>query len=256
MWTTFVVQPMINLLLWIYSLVGNFGLAIIIFTVLIRLILYPLMRQQTKSAEAMQKLQQDPRWKEIQRKYKNDRERLAQEQMKLYQELGVNPFASCLPMLIQIPVIFGLYQAIILALGNTPAQLLELTALIYPGWDAAKLLPIDSHFLWMDLSRPERLTIPGLNFGIPVMALLVAYTGYIQAKVASSVSPTSGSDQAQSMNTMMSYYMPLMLGYFAMTFASGLALYFLTSNLVSIAQYALMGKLSWRDLIPFGGGKK
>ncbi|NPA07295.1 MAG: YidC/Oxa1 family membrane protein insertase [Chloroflexi bacterium] len=254
MWTTLVVQPMLNLLLWIYALVGNFGLAIIIFTVLIRLALYPLMRQQTKSAEAMQKLQQDPRWREIQRKYKNDRERLAQEQMKLYQEMGVNPFASCLPMLIQIPVIFGLYQAIILALGNTPAQLLELTALIYPGWDAAQLLPIDSRFLWMGLSRPERLPLPGLGFGLPVLAILVAYTGFVQANAASRVTP-SGSEQAQSMGKMMTYYMPLMLGYFSMTFASGLALYFLTSNLVSIAQYALMGKLSWQDFIPFGGKK-
>ncbi len=250
MWTTFVVQPMLNLLLWIYDLVGNFGVAIIVFTILVRLVLAPLMHQQTKSADAMRKLQEHPKWKEIQRKYKNDRERLAQEQMKLYSELGVNPFASCLPMLVQIPIIFGLYQAVILALGNTPAQLLELVRLLYPALNPARLIPINGQFLWMNLAYPERLEIPGLPFGIPVMAILVALTSFVQSKAMSSTTPSTGDgQQAQAMNQMMTLYMPLMLGYFALTFQSGLALYFLVSNLVMIAQYAFMGKLSWDDFI-------
>ncbi len=250
MWTTFVVQPMLNLLLWIYDLVGNFGIAIIVFTVLVRLVLAPLMHKQTQSAEAMRKLQEHPKWKEIQRKYKNDRERLAQEQMKLYGELGVNPFASCLPMLVQIPIIFGLYQAVILALGNTPAQLLELVRLLYPALNPARLIPINGQFLWMNLAYPERLHVPGLSFGIPVMAILVALTSYVQSKAMATTTPSTGDgQQAQAMNQMMTAYMPLMLGYFALTFQAGLALYFLTSNLVMIAQYAFMGKLSWDDFI-------
>ncbi|HEY58867.1 MAG TPA: YidC/Oxa1 family membrane protein insertase [Anaerolineae bacterium] len=253
MWNQFVVDPMLNVLLAIYNLLGgNFGLAIILFTILIRLIIYPLSRQQIQSAEAMQKLQQDPRWKKIQEKYKNNREKLAQEQMRLYQELGVNPFASCLPSIIQIPIIFGLYQAIIKALASTPTQMLDLTRHIYPMFDIASLIPLNSHFLWMDLGQPERLFIPGLNFGIPVLAILVGITTYLQSKMMPTTS--TGGGQGEMMGQMMTIYMPLLLFYFTMAYAAGLGLYFFTSNLVTIAQYALMGKLDWQSL--FGGKAK
>ncbi len=252
MWNQLIVDPMLNVLLAIYNLLGgNFGLAIIAFTILIRLALYPLSRQQMQSAEAMQKLQQDPRWKKIQEKYKNDREKLAQEQMRLYQELGVNPFASCLPTLIQFPIIIGLYQAVIKALASTPTQMLDLTRHIYPVFDIAALIPLNSHFLWMDLGQPERLFLPGLNFGIPVLAILVGITTYLQSKLMTP--PTSGGGQSEMMGQMMTLYMPLLLFYFTMAYAAGLGLYFLTSNLVTIAQYAMMGKLDWKNLF---GGKK
>ena len=264
MWTRFILQPMLNLLLWLYTYVGDFGLAIILFTVLVRLLLHPLLKQQTKSQEAMMRLQQDPRWKEIQEKYKNDRERLAQEQMKLYQELGVNPFGSCLPLLLQLPIIFGLYQAIMLALGNTPAQLLELVRHLYPSLHAERLLPIDSRFLWMDLAQPERLTLPFLPFGIPVLAILVGVSTYFQSKLMSQAAKPqtdtskgtskktgqkkgkkqSQPDQMESMTKMMNVYMPLFLGYITMTFPAGLGLYFLVSNIVTVFQYMLLGKIS------------
>lgn len=263
MWTRFILEPMLNVLLWLYAYVGDFGLAIILFTVLVRLLLHPLMKQQTKSQEAMMRLQQDPRWKEIQEKYKNDRERLAQEQMKLYKELGVNPFGSCLPLLLQLPIIFGLYQAIILALGNTPAQLLELVRHLYPALHAERLLPIDSRFLWMDLAQPERLTLPFLPFGIPVLAILVGVSTYFQSKLmsqatkpqedmtktASKKAAKKGKkqrqpDQMESMTKMMNVYMPLFLGYITMTFPAGLGLYFLVSNVVTVFQYMLLGKIS------------
>ncbi len=263
MWTKLILQPMLNLLLWLYAYVGNFGLAIILFTVLIRLLLHPLMQQQTKSQEAMMRLQQDPRWREIQEKYKNDRERLAQEQMKLYRELGVNPFGSCLPLLLQLPIIFGLYQAIILALGNTPAQLLELVRHLYPALEAQRLLPIDSRFLWMDLAQPERLTLPFLPVGIPVLAILVGLTTYLQSKLMAQATKPKASqgaktasggrgkkkagrqqpDQMEAMTRMMNIYMPLFLGYITMTFPAGLGLYFLVSNVVTVFQYMLLGKI-------------
>ena len=132
MWDTYIVTPMTNLLLWIYTLIGgNFGVAIILFTIVIRLATYPLTAQQMKSTQAMQEMQKSKEWQDIQKKYKNDRERLAQEQMRLYKELGVNPFGSCLPMLIQLPIIFGLYQAIVRALAASPFQLLTLSQSIY-----------------------------------------------------------------------------------------------------------------------------
>ncbi len=98
MWDALIITPFINTLLFIYNLVGqNFGIAIILFTFLIRLITHPLMVRQIKGAQAMQQLQKNEKWLKIQEKYKGDREKLAQEQMALYKELGINPFASCLP---------------------------------------------------------------------------------------------------------------------------------------------------------------
>ena len=132
MWDTVIIKPFINLLLWIYMLVGNFGIAIILFTTLTRIVLYPLTAKQIKGAQAMQELQKDKRYIAIQEKYKGDKEKLAQEQMKLYQELKINPLASCLPTLLQFPIIIGLYQALIQSIASAPLDLLKLTRHIYP----------------------------------------------------------------------------------------------------------------------------
>src|SRR3990172_759993 len=111
-WDSLIITPFINVLLFIYNLIGqNFGIAIILFTLLIRLVTHPLMVKQIKGAQGMQDLQKNEKWIKAQEKYKGDKEKLAQEQMALYKELGINPFASCLPTLIQLPIIFGLYQA-------------------------------------------------------------------------------------------------------------------------------------------------
>lgn len=252
MWDLLIVQPMLNALLFIYTLLGqNFGLAIIVFTVLVRLITYPLTAQQQKSAQAMQDLQKDKRFLEMQKKYKDDKEKLAQEQMKLYQELGINPFGSCLPTLIQLPIIFGLYQSVIRAIGDSPLPLLTLSKSLYPFINVNDIIPINSHFLWMDLGQPERLMI--LGFGVPTLAILVAITTYLQSKLMAMPTTGDANDQNAQMMKMMNIYMPLMLGYFAYNFASGLALYFIASNLMTIVQYALMGKLNWNNLLP---GKK
>ena len=110
---------MLNALLWLYTLLaGQFWLAIIVFTIIVRLAMTPLMLPQQRSAKKMQELQ--PRLKELQKKYGKDREKLSQEQMKLYREAGVNPLGGCLPMLVQFPIWIGLYRSIIVALGYQP----------------------------------------------------------------------------------------------------------------------------------------
>jgi len=247
MWDQFI-SLMINILLYIYNIVGhNFGLAIILFTILIRLITYPLNAQQMKSTKAMQELQNSKKWQAIQKKYKDDKEKLSQEQMKIYKEMGVNPFGSCLPTLIQFPVIIGLYQAIIRALAVTPLQLLDLSKHISNG---ASIIPINSLFLWMDLSLPEKdigLSIAG--FGIPIMAIIVMVTSYMQTKLMTPPSTNPG-DQSAQMSKAMGMYMPIFMGWLAYSFSSGLALYFVVSNLASILQYAIMGKLDWSNLLP------
>lgn len=246
MWDTIIINPMVNTLLWIYSLLGSFGIAIIIFTLLIRLITHPLTASQMKSTQLMQELQKSKEFQDIQKKYKDDKEKLSREQMKLYQEKGVNPLGSCLPMLIQFPIIIGLYQAIIRALAVTPANLLDLSSHIYPFINASALLPINNQFLWMDLSQPERLYIFG--FGVPVLAIIVVITTYLQSKLMTP--PSQPGDQGAQMSKAMNLYMPFLMGYLALTFASGLSLYFVTSNLAGIIQYGSMGRMNWRNLIP------
>ena len=255
----FFVSIFVNTLLWIYNIVGqNFGVAIILFTILIKALTWPLNASQLKSAKAMQDMQNDKDWQAIQKKYAKDKEKLAQEQMRVYKEKGINPFSSCLPMLIQLPVIFALYQSITRSLATTPLALLQLTRSIGSTLDVSTLIPLNSRFLWMDLGLPEGILIPGLAIsflpnGIPTLAVIVAITTYIQTKLTTP--PTANpNDQSAAMTKMMAIYMPLLLGWFALTFPSGLAVYFVTSNLLGIAQYAMMGKANWRNLLP-GGNK-
>ena len=248
MWETLIVTPFTNALLMIYKLVGgNFGIAIILFTILIRVITHPLMVSQIKGSTKMQEMQSSKEWQEIQKKYKDDKQALSQEQMKYYKSIGYNPLSSCLPSIIQIPLIFGLYQSIIRALAASPLQLLTLTRSVYPFFEVGDLVPLNSKFLWMNLGQPERIYVFG--YAIPLLAIIVAITTYIQSKVTMPPS-TNPRDQGAMMGKMMTLYMPLLLGYFALTFASGLSVYFIIGNLIGIAQYALLGKVNWRALIP------
>ncbi len=253
MWDTIIITPFVNVLLLIYSVVfNNFGIAIILFTLLIRLITHPLTVQQIKGTTAMQSLQTDKRWIEMQKKYKDDKEKLAQEQMALYKELGVNPFASCLPTLIQFPLIIGLYQSITRAMASTPLQLLFLEQHIYPGLlKASAIIPLNSNFLWMNLGQPERLYLPFLpTIGIPVLAVVVVGTTYLQTKLMTPPSTGQGNDQGAQMAKMMNLYMPFLMGWMAYSLASGLAVYFVASNVFTIIQYSILGKVNWRNILP------
>ena len=257
MFDLLIVNPFTNALLLIYGFIGNFGLSIILFTILVRIITYPIMAQQIKSSSAMQEIMASEEWQKIQEKYKNDKEKLAQEQMRFYSEKGVSPFSSCLPTLIQFPILIGFYQSIVRAIGVTPLQLLALVRGIYPGLEnitqaasLGQLLPIDSRFLWMDLGRPDSVIVPFLPFGIPVLAIIVGLTTYVQTKLTMPPS-ANPNDQSAQMSKMMGLYMPVLLFYFSLNFASGLAVYFITSNLAGIAQYAALGKVNWKNL--FGG---
>jgi len=246
MWDAIIIQPFTNLLLLITMLVKNFGFAIIIFTILIKLLTYPLTAKQLKSTMEMQDLQRDPHYVKMMDKYKDNKEKAAEYQMKVYKEKGISPMGSCLPTLIQFPIIIGLYQAIMRVMASTPLELVKLERLVYPFLDVNKILPIQNRFLWMDLGQPERLNVFGI--AIPVLAILVVLTTFIQSKV---MQPASTGDQAAAMNNSMTMMMPIMMGFMAYQFSAGLALYFLTSNLTTIAQYAAMGRADWSALFPW-----
>jgi YidC/Oxa1 family membrane protein insertase len=267
MWDTLIVTPMTNILLLIYSFVGNFGVAIILFTILIKIATHPLMAKQIKSSARMQELMKSDEWTKIQAKYKDDKEKLAQEQMRIYKEQGVNPLGACFPTLIQFPVIIGLYQSINRVMGVSPLQLVDLVRSItdpawawmgqvFPAASIGALLPINTQFLWMNLGQPERILADIVPFGgIPTLAIIVGLTTYIQTKLT--VMPSANpNDQSAQMTKMMGIYMPLMLFWFSLNFASGLAVYFIISNLAGIAQYAALGKVNWRNLLTFGSQKQ
>ncbi|HLE23405.1 MAG TPA: YidC/Oxa1 family membrane protein insertase [Anaerolineales bacterium] len=246
-WNNLILNPMVNSLLLIYQyLFHNFGLAIIVLTALIRLITMPLTLRQQRSMEKMQEMQGSKRWKDIEKKFKGDKPKIQQEQMKLYRELGVNPFGGCLPLLLQFPIIIGLYQSITSALATAPLQLLSLSKHMYPFIPAA-LIPLNNRFLWWDLSLPERVVAPEvLGFGIPLLTILVVATSYLQTKMTT---PPSADSQGAQMSKMMSLYMPFLFGFFAYSYAAGLALYFVATNVMTIAQYAALGKVNWRQVL-------
>jgi YidC/Oxa1 family membrane protein insertase len=221
------IRPIINFMLLVYRYMGQETIvAIAMVTLVLRLATTPLQLKQQQTARRQQEFK--PKLDELQKKYKDDREKLAQEQMRMYKEAGINPLGGCLPTLIQLPIMIGLYQGIIRVLAATPLQLLALPQDIY-RWipSLSTLVPLKSQFLWLDLAIPDPLFI---------MPVLVVATSWFYQKL---LTPPAGDAQAEAMNKQMMLMMPLMNGFFAATFASGLAVYFLITNLVGILQYYL-----------------
>jgi YidC/Oxa1 family membrane protein insertase len=229
-WDLLIINPMVNAMLLFYGLLGHqFILAIIGLTIVIRLIVFPLTLKQQRSMTAMQTLQGSKEWQDIQKKYKGDREKLAQEQMRMYREYGVNPAGGCLPTLIQFPVLIGLYQSITRVLATSPVQLVDLAQRVYLP-SLAALVPLNDTFLWLDLARPDPLY---------VLPILVVVTTWAQQKL---LSPPSADSQSASMNQSMQIMMPLMFGFFALSFSSALSIYFVVSNAVGVLQYAAINR--------------
>ncbi|NLF77758.1 MAG: YidC/Oxa1 family membrane protein insertase [Chloroflexi bacterium] len=245
-----IVNPFITILLFLYQILGgNVVLAIIVFTILVRLATYPLTMKQQRSTKAMQEIQ--PEMKKLQEKYKNDRERLAAAQMELYREYGVNPLAGCLPLLIQFPILIGLYRAIVATLAATPLQLLDLSGRLWID-DLSSAVPMDSRFLWLNLATPDPLYI---------LPILVVVTTWLQQKLltpatASSSSGDKSTDQAAAMSRQMMMIMPIMFGFFSLSFASGLSIYFIVSNIIGIGQYAMMGKIDLKQTLGLKKGEE
>ncbi|MED6295873.1 MAG: YidC/Oxa1 family membrane protein insertase [Chloroflexota bacterium] len=221
-WSSVIVQPMINSLIFLYSVAfSNFGIAIAIFTIAIRGVMMPLTVKQSRQMKAMSALQ--PKIKEIQAKYSKDKQRQSQETMKLYKEQGVNPIGCLGPMFIQMPIWIGLYQAIIKTVPSTPESLVGLSTNLYPWLPMVKdVIPLDSSFLWLNLARPDTL---------PVLPIMVGVSMFLMQKMT--MMPAADDKQA-STNKMMLWMMPLMFGFFSMQFPSGLALYWVISNVVGI----------------------
>lgn len=228
-----------NILLLLYNFLGQQTVvAIAVLTVLLNLLLLPLTLSQQRSARKMQELQ--PKLEKLQKKYANDKEKLAQEQMRIYREEGINPAGGCLPLLVQLPIWFGLYRAIVFCVPRTPLDLFQFSQHIYkflPGVEG--LVPLQSTFLGMDLGRPPNIT-QWWSYALPV---LVFATSWIQQKLLSP--PSSGEDQSQAaaMNRQMQIMMPLMFMFFTLQYATGLSIYFIISNIIRVVQYYVIRRV-------------
>ncbi len=241
-WDLIILSPLINVLVVLsHYLFDNLGLTIIVLTVIIRAAMYPLTQKQLQASKAMQSIQGEVA--ELRKKYAKDKQRLAQEQMKLYKHSGMNPAGCMLPMLVQMPVWIALYQAIIQVLAVAPEGFLNLAHHLYAAWPSVfSLVPLESQFLWLDLALPDRwLFLP----------ILVGGTMWVQQKMMMAPTPDP---QQQAQSQMMLWMMPLMFGFLTMSFPSGLALYWAASNVISIVmQYFVTG---WGGLVLGAAGKK
>lgn len=188
----------------LYTFTGNYGVAIILITFIIRLLIYPLTASQTRSMKEMQKLQ--PKIQQLQKKYKNDPERLNKETMELWRQHNINPLMGCLPILVQLPILYAFFAA--------------LRDYDFQG---------NPSFLWIpDLASPDPYYI------LPV---LTAITTYMMSR-ATTPATAEGSQQ------ILLYVMPLFIGWISLSFASGLAVYWVSTNIFSVLQHMFM---EWSD---------
>lgn len=242
LFNTFVYNPMLNAMLFLYSVLGNYGIAIIVFTVLVGVATMPfrIKSQQSMKAQQEKMAALKPKLDEIKKKYKDNPQQLQQAQMKLYQEHGVaNPFnAGCLLTLLPFPIFIGMYQVISDTMAERPEQLMRLPQHLYPNFlDTATLLPVDAYFFGLNLGAV--LSTQNLIVVALVIALVVG-SQYVQTKMMQS--PTAALDPQQAqMNQSMTLIMPLMFGFFVYSAPIGLSLYWITFSIIGILQQGFTG---------------
>ena len=232
------IDPLINALMLLNIVVlGQFGLAIILFTLLLRIVTIPFTLKQLRSTRAMQSAQ--PQMQEIQKKYK-DPKRRQEEMMKLYREFNINPLGCFMPMLIQMVVFIALYRALVFVVGGSPESLIGLSQRLYPWPILHESVPLNQHFLWLNLGQADS------TFVLP---LIVGASTYVQQRI--SQTPNPNPQQAQQQQMMM-WMMPLMLVWFTLALPSGVGVYWVASNIFSLfASYYVYGRkaISWRQMI-------
>ena len=203
--------PLGYLLTFIYNLVGNYGISLIILTVLVKLILYPLYFRQIKSTASMSSLQ--PKMKAIQEKYKNDKEKMNEEMAKLYKNENFNPMGGCLPMLIQLPIIWGLFTLL-----RNPIKYIA---------DEKMIFAVHQSFLWIkDLGQPDLWILP-------IAAAVSTYISFAMTQQLTGQNEIMGG-QGKSMNMMMKYFFPLSILWLARAYPAGLAIYWAGGQFIQI----------------------
>lgn len=239
-WNIIVYNPMLNALLIIYSVVRNYGIAIILFTILVALLTSPF---RIKAQQAMKQQQEKmgrvkPELDAIKKKYKDQPQQLQAAQMKLYQENGLaNPFnAGCLLTLLPFPIFIALYNVILSVMGDRPEQMLQLAQHVYPQLASlATLIPVESHLFGLNLALSP--SAQGIIVTV-IMVGLVVGSSWIQQRMMTN--PTAALDQSQAaMNQQMQLITPLLFGFFVLNAPTGLSLYWVTFSIIGIVQQYL-----------------
>lgn len=232
-WDLAVLNPMINVLITVSGyLANNFGLTIIVLTIIVNLAMFPLTQKQLRASKAMQEIQSQIA--DIRKKYAKDKQRAAQEQMALMRASGASYAGCLLPMLIQMPVWIVLYQSILRVMAVVPEDFLNLSQRLYSTWGQVfSMVPLNRSFLWLDLAAPDLF-----------LAMMVGVTMWVQQKMTT---PVSTDPQQKAQGQMMQVMMPLMFAFLGINFPSGLTLYWVTSTVIRIImQYYTTG---WGGLI-------
>ena len=207
--------PLSLLLTGLYNLIGNYGIAVIILTVIVKLCLYPVYAKSMKSTMKMSKLQ--PKMQELQQKYGKDREVYQEKVSELYKEEGASMYGGCLPMVVQMIVIMGLF-----ALLRTPMRYIT---------DENMLYAIHETFLWIpDLAQPDKWILPLAAAAATFVSYSMSSSQQMQASSMGAGNPAQGN----MMGKMMKYFFPLMILWFARTYPAGLALYWFGSQVIQI----------------------
>ncbi|HEV2249344.1 MAG TPA: YidC/Oxa1 family membrane protein insertase [Candidatus Limnocylindria bacterium] len=247
-WNFLLVHPLVSLLIAAYDLVHDFGFAVVVVTVAIRLLLYPLFKIQIRNQRAMQELA--PAMAELKAKYGSDKQRLGQEQMKLYQERGYNPAMGCLPLLLQMPLLLAMYAGFQFFVRNPPPDGLEIGSVIWPFLPnpigPGQTLDLTAHWLpWLSngLGQHDPLYILPVLAGATQLISSVMFQPAIQPKTV---------DPQQKMMQSMQYYFPLITVFIAASVPSGLAVYWVTTTLFGIVQqYFVSGWGQLPRFLPF-----
>ncbi|TMC68497.1 MAG: YidC/Oxa1 family membrane protein insertase [Chloroflexi bacterium] len=246
-WNALLVYPLINLLILADYFVHDFGLAVVIVTVAIRLALFPVFRAQVRSSRAMQELA--PALNDIKKKYGKDRQQLMQEQQKLYAERGISPIGGCLPMLVFFPVLFAMYAAFQQVGGLTGAHALTIQELRdhvlwpfipTPDLPADATIDLSAHWLpWItSLAHPDHVFFNFIG-PLPIISALLQLVASIQALPRN---PPQTDDPTQRTMQSMTYYLPLITVVFFKDLAAGVFIYYITTTIFQIIQqYFVMG---------------
>lgn len=251
---TILAPPLGQLLTWLYDIwPHNYGVAIILLTIFVSLLLFPLTLKQTRSMKAMQEIQ--PEIKRLQKEYKDNREELNKQMMALYQERGVNPAAGCLPLILQMPIWFALYRVFRTSPDATDPSVLNPTNIIPADSRLAEALlnhSSSTSFLSLDmLEAPSQAVSRGVGAAIPAILLVLiviasSYYQTVQTNRRNKNGNQQENKQAQQMQ-MVSRIMPLFMGFISWTFPMGLVLYFAVSNLFRVGQQAVIFRLDSDD---------
>lgn len=264
-----IVYPIINVLLLIYHVLFSLGIpyavgfSIIVLTIIIRLILYPLTASQIKASKKMQDI--NPHLSKLKEKHKNDAKMLQQETMKLYKEFGINPLAGCLPVVIQLPVIWGLYSVLNKIIRIGAGNLNEINKIAYV--DFLKLTKAwDTTFFGIPLSQNPSHLITTLGIVVLLIPILTGVFQFLQSKMLIPYQQNKAvvkkgeekkEDFAQAFQTQSLYIFPIMIGFFSYTFPIGLSLYWNTFTIFGIIQqYIITGPGSLKNWTEKINGKK